>query len=245
MPPNQYTETIRFINVDDDELDRLSLKNLASAYPALVKVGECSGAVEVIETINTQRPDLIFLDIEMPGATDIPLLKAIKSKVPMVVFITSNPEYAVEGFELNALDHILKPCTEHRLATAFRRIEEYWDLKQKTPLFKVQFEKDTITVKEGNKQYSIPQNTILYCEAMQDYTKIVAAGRSYLMLITLTDFVSNLDPEMFLRVHRSYAVNIKEVRKFEPGKLKVAKSEIPIGKTYRASITPSLFFSKR
>lgn len=241
MPVNQHTQTIRFINVEDDELDRLSLKNLASAYPALVQVGECSGPAEAIEMINTHRPDLVFLDIEMPGPTGIKLLKAGKSKVPMVVFITSDPDYALEGFDLNALDYILKPCTEHRFAAAFRRVEEYWEMKQNSPLFKVQFENDTVIIKEGRTQISIPVNTILYCEGMQDYTKIVSRGKSYLMQITLSDFFENLDHEMFMRVHRSYAVNISEVRAFEPGKLKVAKTEIPIGKTYRSTVNKSLF----
>lgn len=244
MAANQYTQTIRFINVDDDESDRLSLKNLASAYPALVQVGECSGPEEAIELINTHRPDLVFLDIEMPGATGVRLLRAVKSKVPMVVFITSDADYALEGFELNALDYMLKPCTEHRFTSAFRRVEEYWEMKQKSALFKVQFEKDTITIKEGRTQISIPVNTIRYCEAMQDYTKIVTPGRSYLTLITLADFFQNLDQQLFIRVHRSYVVNISEVRAFEPGKLKVAKTEIPIGKAYRSTVNGSLFKRK-
>lgn len=236
-----YTRTIRYINVDDNEFDRNVVKDLSSTFPALVQVGECSGPVEAMEMIRSHTPDLIFLDIEMPDVNGIQLLKNVRKLVPMAVFITSHLNYAIDGFELNALDYILKPCTSERFASCIRRVEEYWEMKQKASLYEVHFEKDIITFKEGYTQISIPVNDITYCEAMQDYTKIVTDGKNYLTLTTLTDFLGNLNRELFMRVHRSYAVNIKKVSGFAPGKLTIGNAEIPIGKTYRSQINRSIF----
>lgn len=236
-----YTKTIRYINVDDDELDRDTVTNLSSSFKSLVQVGECSGPVEAMEMIKNYKPDLIFLDIEMPDATGIQLLKNVRTFVPMAVFITSHPSYALDGFELNALDYILKPCTADRFGACMKRVEEYWEMKQKSLLYEVNFEKDVVTIKEGYTQINIPVNDILYCEAMQDYTKIVTGQKNYLTLATLTDFLANLNPSLFLRVHRSYAVNVKKVSAFATGKLTINNFEIPIGKTFRSQIDRSLF----
>jgi DNA-binding LytR/AlgR family response regulator len=236
-----HTKTIRYVNVDDNNFDRDAVKTLALAYPALLQAGQCSGPVEAMEMIKSLSPDLIFLDIEMPDANGIELLKNVRRLVPMAVFITSHPSYAIDGFELNALDYILKPCTAERFAACMKRVEEYWEMKQKALLYEVHFEKDIITIKEGYNQVNIPAQEIIYCEAMQDYTKIVTASKNYLTLATLSDFIRHLNTELFIRVHRSYAVNIKKVNAYAPGKLMMENIEIPIGKTYRSHINRSTF----
>jgi DNA-binding LytR/AlgR family response regulator len=173
----------------------------------------------------------------MPGMTGIEVLRKIKDKVPVAVFITSHPEFALDGFELSALDYVLKPLTAERFALTANRIEEYWAMKQKAISYEVLFEKESLTIKEGHTQVKLPQEDIIYLEAMQDYTKVVTEKKSYLTLTTLTGFLEKLSGNRFLRVHRSYAVAINKIKELHASKIICGTNEIPIGKTYRSAIT--------
>ena len=166
-------QKIRFLAIDDSLLDSLALNEYAKAFDFLESCGTFSNALEGFEAQQYLKPDLVFLDIEMPGVSGIDLLRKIREQVPMAVFITSHPEFALDGFELSALDYVLKPLTEARFATTARRIAEYWEMKQKSEAYEVLFEKDMLTIKEGYHQIRLAQRDIVYLEAMQDYTKIV------------------------------------------------------------------------
>ncbi|MEI9957666.1 MAG: response regulator [Ferruginibacter sp.] len=135
-----------------------------------------------MEAIDTIKPDLIFLDIEMPEGSGLDILRQVKQKVPLAVFITSHPEFALEGFELSALDYILKPLTAERFTTTAKRIANYWEMKQKAISYEVLFENESLTIKEGHTQIKLSPHDIIYLEAMQDYTKVVTAKKklSYL-----------------------------------------------------------------
>lgn len=228
--------TIRFIAIDDNAVDLLILKEYAAAFPFLKHCGSFSTPAEGLAEAKTIKPDLIFLDIEMPGQTGLDVLRQLKQEVPIAIFITSHPEFALEGFELSALDYILKPLTAERLSNTARRIEEYWDMKQKAILYEVLFENESLTIKDGYSQIKLPQQDIIYLEAMQDYTKVVTEKKNYMTLTTLTGFMEKLSNNNFLRVHRSYAVAIKKIRELHSNKIVCGDIEIPIGKTYRASI---------
>ena len=228
--------TVRYIAIDDNTVDLLILKEYSAAFPFLVHCGSFATPAEGLAAAEMLKPDLIFLDIEMPELSGLDILRKLKQKVPIAIFITSHPEFALEGFELSALDYILKPLTAERLLITARRIEEYWEMKQKAILYEVLFEKESLIIKDGYSQIKLPQQDIIYLEAMQDYTKIVTEKKNYLTLATLTGFLEKITNNNFLRVHRSYAVAIKKIRELHSNKIVCGDIEIPIGKTYRASI---------
>jgi DNA-binding LytR/AlgR family response regulator len=227
---------IKFIAIDDNPLDLLFITEFARAYPFLENCGTFLNVLEGYEAQQYTKPDLIFLDIEMPGFSGLEVLRKVRADVSMAVFITSHPEFAIEGFELSALDYILKPLTEERFATAARKIREYWEMKQKSEAYEVMFEKDMLTIKEGYNQVRLAQQDIIYLEAMQDYTKIVTPKKNYMTLSSLSYFMEQLPANRFLRVHRSYAVALSQIRELRYAELVCENAVIPVGKTYRSMV---------
>lgn len=228
---------IRYIAIDDNPVDLLLIKEYTTAFPILEHCGSFSNPTEGLVATQTLYPDLVLLDIEMPGITGLDVLRQIKDKVPISVFITSHPEFALEAFQLSALDYILKPLTADRFAQTVRRLEEYWDMKQKAISYQIFFENESLTIKEGHNQIKLPQQDIIYLEAMQDYTKIVTEKKNYLTLTTLTGFLEKISNNNFLRVHRSYAVAVNKIKELHANKIICGETEIPIGKTYRSTLS--------
>ncbi|NML23742.1 response regulator transcription factor [Pseudoflavitalea sp. G-6-1-2] len=231
------TLPIRFIAIDDNPVDLMIIKEFSAAYPQLRHCGSFHAVGEALQALDEINPDLIFLDIELPGLSGIDLLRKIRNKVPIAVFITSHAEFALEGFELSAFDYILKPLTEERFAQNVRRIEEFWEMKQKANAYEVLFEQEMLIIKEGHTQIRLPQQDIIFLEAMQDYTKIVTGKKNYMTLTTLSAFLEKLPADRFLRVHRSYAVAKSRIKTLSAGKLVCDNYTIPIGKTYRSLLS--------
>lgn len=230
-------KNIRFIAVDDNPVDLLILKEYAAHYAFLQHLESVGNSEVGLAAIESIKPELVFLDIEMPGMSGLEILQKIKEHVPMVVFITSHPEFALEGFELSALDYILKPLTAERFKQTANRIEEYWQMKQKAAAYEVLIERETLTIKEGYNNIRLPVHEILYLEAMQDYTKVVTQKKNYLTLTTLTAFLEKLSVTDFIRVHRSYAVAMNKISELHPTKIICNGLEIPIGKTYKPIVS--------
>jgi DNA-binding LytR/AlgR family response regulator len=229
-------KSVRYIAIDDNMVDLLVMKEYASNYPFLQYCGSYTSASDGLAAVETINPDLIFLDIEMPGSTGLEILRQLKERIPIAIFITSHPEFALDGFELSALDYVLKPLTAERFATTAKRIEEYWEMKQKAISYEVLFEKESLTIKDGHSQVKLPQQDIIYLEAMQDYTKVVTENKNYLTLTTLTGFLEKLSNKNFIRVHRSYAVAINKIKEIHANKIICGDLDIPIGKTYKNSV---------
>jgi DNA-binding LytR/AlgR family response regulator len=228
--------SIRYIAIDDNPVDLLILREYAAAFPFLKHCGGFNTTAEGLAAVEDVKPDLIFLDIEMPEQSGLDVLRQIKQKVPIAIFITSHPEFALDGFELSALDYILKPLTEDRFSNTAKKIEEYWEMKQKAILYEVLFEKESLTIKDGYSQIKLPQQDIIYLEAMQDYTKVVTEKKNYMTLTTLTAFLERLSNKQFLRIHRSYAVAVNKIKEITANKIVCNNITIPVGKTYRSIV---------
>lgn len=229
--------TLRYITIEDNLLDMIALAEYAAPYSFLKETGSYATSSEGLVAIKELKPDLIFLDIEMPGISGVELLRNIRQQVPIAVFITSHPEFALEGFELSAFDYILKPLTEERFAATAHRIKEYWEMKQKAAAYEVLFEKESLVFKEGYNQVKLPVHEIIYLEAMQDYTKVVTDKKNYLTLTTLTGFLEKLPVEKFMRVHRSYAVACQKISTIAGNNIQCGSYMIPVGKTYRTEVS--------
>lgn len=228
---------IKYLIVDDNNLDALNVEVLASQHAQLQGRGTFHNALEALSAIKAIKPDLVFLDVEMPDCSGVELLKAIREDVPMAVFITSYPEFALEGFELSALDYILKPATEERFEQCIRRVLEYWEMLRKSQAYDVSVAEETITIKQGHEQIKLALGDIIYLEAMNDYTKLVLQGKQYMTLINLTRFLAQLPPQRFVRIHRSYAVASDKIVRVAANDLYLKGDfNLPVSKTYRKEL---------
>lgn len=227
---------IRYVAIDDNLIDLTAVAEYSKAFSVFENCGLFSNGIEAHEAIGYIKPDLVFLDIEMPGISGIELLRKIRAAVPMAVFITSFTEFALDGFELSALDYVLKPLTPERFAKTALKIQEFWDMKQKSAAYEVMFTKDQLTIKEGYNQIRISQNDIIYLEAMQDYTKVVTQKRNYLTLSPISFFMDRLPADRFMRVHRSFAVALHQIKELRQSEIICNEARIPVGRTYRSQV---------
>lgn len=228
-----FEAKIKCVIVDDEEIDRLHLSSLVARKSQLQLVNVFSNAIEAIDSIVSNPPDLLFLDIGMPEITGVELLKKIENSVPMAVFVTSLPEYALEAFELSALDYVLKPFTQERFDLCIKRIEEYWEMKQKSSAYDIIIEQEMLTIKQGHDKLRLPVSEIIYLEAMNDYTKFHTVQKSYITLGTLSNIMQQLPQNWFCRIHRSYAVAAKRITQIQKKQLCCGDITLPIGKTYK------------
>jgi DNA-binding LytR/AlgR family response regulator len=225
---------ITFLSIDDDEMDLIAINRLASFHPLLKHKGSFSNASDGLDAILAINPGLIFLDIDMPGISGLEMAKKIKDKVPMVVFVTSHLEFALDGFQLSALDYLLKPVSEARFAQTIQRIGEYWQMMQKAAAYEILVEKESLLIKEGHNYIRLPQQEVIYLEAMQDYSKVVALQKKYMVNLNLSGFMERLPVDKFLRIHRSYAVSVQKIKQLRLGEVMGDGFVLPVGKTYRA-----------
>lgn len=228
--------TIDYIIVDDDLLNAITVQHYAQSQAVLVHKGTYTSATEGLLAIETFKPTLVFLDIEMPNISGLEVLRKAKASVEMAVFITSHPEFAIDGFELSAIDYIIKPFTEERFQQCIKRVLDFWDMKQKAALFEIAFEAGTITIKDGHNRINIKKNDIIYVEAMQDYTKVVTTDKNYLTLSTLTHFIDQFNNNEMLRIHRSFAVATKKITQFNNTEIICGNHILPVGKTYKNNV---------
>ncbi|HVY73351.1 MAG TPA: LytTR family DNA-binding domain-containing protein [Puia sp.] len=230
----------KYLIVDDDELSRLSVESEASQFPFLRKVASCSNAMEASEFIAAFHPDIVFADIEMPEVSGIDLIKSLSAGAIVPVFITSHPEFALESYELQAFDYLLKPVTRERFEKCALRLKDFFELRQHAFAFHQEQEANHIVIKQGHDKYKICTPDILYLESMKDYTKIVTVAKHYLVLETITGMHQKLPEEQFIRIHRSYIVNKEKIDAAKSNIVKIGKYELPIGKMYKNALSKPL-----
>jgi len=232
-------DTITYLVVDDDDLDRLAVISEASKYSYLQRVGVCKSGIEAIEYVNHLKPDIVFSDIEMPGGTNgMDMMRQLSGKIPVPVFITSHPEFALESYDLEVFDYILKPLSAERFEKCMTRVLDFFRLRKKAMDIDQSGESGYIMVKQGYEKHRLHHSDIVFLEAMKDYTKIkTISGQSLLVLETLSSLLKQLPEERFLRIHRSYAVNQSKIECVTPGKVNILGAELPIGKSFKGVVS--------
>jgi len=223
------------IIVDDNYLDRIAVELELRNFDHLKLLGSFSNAIEALEMIRTCRPDVLFVDVNMPDITGLQLLRCINGisgYTPMCIIISSYPEYALEGFELNVFDYILKPPGRERFQDTFKRLADFVAIKEKADAYSAIIEDEKIAFKEGHNSVYLSTNDIIYLEAFGDYTKVVTDSRNYLTLATLSNFMQALPAGKFMRVHRSYAIAINKVKSLNVKHIDIGTGILPVGKTY-------------
>lgn len=224
---------IKFLIIDDDEIDREVIEMEAAKFPFLKKIASFDNPVGAMEILSAGHADVIFLDIEMPELTGIELVQKRLLRACLPVFVTSHPEYALNGFELDAFDYLMKPVSSERFASCAFRLRDFFEMRNKACSFDDQNKTDFIIVKQGHDKYKIDLQNILFLEAMRDYTRIVTDTKQYLVLSTLTGLTGKLPEDNFVRIHRSYVVNRNKINAVQKNKVIIVSYELPIGKQFK------------
>jgi DNA-binding LytR/AlgR family response regulator len=223
--------------VDDNKMARMAMKQLVSQVNDLTLSGECDNAIDAYNLVNKERIDLLLLDIEMPGMTGLELTKNLADKSPLIIFTTAKKEYAVEAFELNVVDYIIKPVSPARFLQAIEKTREVKESNQET--LKIE-EKEFVFVRDNGILKRIDINDILYLEAMGDYVKVHTPQKFHVVHSTLKAIGEKLPPVKFMRVHRSYIVALNKIDFIEEGVINIGKTPIPVADAYRGSLNQQL-----
>jgi two-component system, LytTR family, response regulator len=220
--------SIRCVTIDDEPLALVLMKEYISRIPALKLVGSFDDAIAGSEFLRHNKVDLLFLDINMPDISGLELAQKLDHK-PMIIFTTAYKEFAMEGFELSAVDYLLKPITIDRFTKAANKAIEILKLKKTT----VKDDDEALFVRSEYTLVKIPLSSIEYIESVQDYLKIHQTGaRPVMTLMTLKSIIDKLPPEKFRRIHRSYVVPLSKVTSVGQRKLFIGQTELPISDTY-------------
>ena len=211
---------IKAVLIDDEPLARSIVKEYLQSYSEIEIVGECNDGFEGVKAIAQYKPDLIFLDIQMPKINGFEMLELIEN-APAVIFTTAFDEYAIKAFEQHAIDYLLKPFNKERFDKALNkwlgsRTSETKNTGSLLESIAQPEERLRIVVKKGTNIVILPIHTIFYIEAFDDYVKIHTKKGFYLKKKTMAFYEKTLDAAQFVRVHRSYLLNIQELTKIEP-----------------------------
>ena len=218
------------IIVDDEEIARDVIENYVSRVSYLNLVEKCSNALDAHKVILSKQIDLIFLDIEMPGISGVELLNSLHN-IPHVIITSANKDYAVEAFNLNVDDFILKPVTFARFLKAIGKIQVEVDNTKFDEYF---------YVNENKRMIKIDVEKILYLESLRDYVKIIMQDKSVTTHQQLSFFEKKLPESKFIRIHRSIIVSIDKIQAFTSTLIDIGITELPIGRNYKESIQKRL-----
>lgn len=217
---------INCIIVDDEEMSRATIEHFVSQTEMLNLIGLCSSAVEAANFLKDQQIDLIFLDIEMPQMSGLELIKTLDHS-PQIILVTSKKEYAVEAFEYNVVDYLVKPVDYSRFLQAVNRVKETSEIVQGRG------NKDEIFIKSDSKIVKLNFSSILYVEALADYAIIQLGKARHIIHSTMKGLEQKLPGDTFVRVHRSYIVNISKIDSIEDMNIVIGSANIPVGASYR------------
>lgn len=221
---------------DEPPAARVLLRYLQD-YPEWTCMGVHHSPKTAMAVLEAEAPDLLFLDIHLPDISGLNVLRQLQHP-PMVVFTTAYPQYAVEGFELAALDYLLKPISPERFQKAMERALER--LEQERILEKTGQDSGFLSIRADRKVHRLPFQRILYLQALDDYVKIISTEGSLLPKITLSQLEKELPDQLFLRIHRSYIVNLKFLQNYDQQEVSIADRKLPIGKSFREQVIARL-----
>ncbi|WP_320168345.1 LytTR family transcriptional regulator DNA-binding domain-containing protein [Mangrovibacterium marinum] len=214
-------EKLNVLLVDDEELARDLLKSYLKGHEKVQLIGECENGFEGVQKINELKPDLVFLDIQMPKITGFEMLQLLDHK-PEIIFTTAYDQYALKAFEINAVDYLLKPFSKERMCAAIDKVVERRGQAQEqsqriSRLSEYADEEylDRVVVKDRHRIHIIPIEQIRYIESMDDYVLIYTDEGRQMKQNTMKFFESHLDPHEFIRIHRSYIVRVSQIEEIQ------------------------------
>ncbi|MCK5171385.1 MAG: response regulator transcription factor [Bacteroidales bacterium] len=227
---------LQCVIVDDEPLAITIIEGFLKKIPYIEIIGKFDNAIPVYEFLKSNPVDLLFLDIEMPNITGIDFLKSLSSP-PSVIFTTANKNYAIEGFDLNVEDYILKPITFERLFKAVNRVYENINQGKTT---KKPDSNEFLYLKENKKMVKVYFKNILFLESIKDYVKIVTLCKTVITKQQLSYFESSLNNSKFLRIHRSFIVATDKIDAYSLSGIDIGDTELPIGRKYKETVIEAL-----
>lgn len=211
---------MRVLIVDDEHLARALLREYLAGHPDIEVVGECANGFEAVKAIGELDPELVFLDIQMPKLDGFEVVELAGSK-PTYIFATAYDQYALKAFEVHAIDYLLKPFSRARLAQA---LEHARSRRQQTAQMQAVVQDagrrrgylERVLIKDGTRVHVVPSGSIDHIEAQDDYVQVTAAGKAWLKNQRLSELEAQLDPQVFIRIHRSWIANLGSIARIEP-----------------------------
>ena len=229
-------KTIRCLVIDDEPPARDIIGRYIEQVPMLELVGACSSAVQALSVLQQNKVDLLFLDIRMPQLNGNDFLKIIKNP-PKVIFTTAYPDYAIEGYELDVVDYLLKPIHFDRFLKAVNKTFDFTQPAENVPVPEQQHVAESfVYFRADRKMVKVMLNDILYIESMKDYVKIFTTGGQIISKQSISSVEEMLPENQFIRTHRSFIISLAKIKSFTNELIEIEKAEIPIGKLYRNTV---------
>ncbi|WP_321345931.1 LytTR family DNA-binding domain-containing protein [uncultured Draconibacterium sp.] len=219
------TQTLKCLIIDDEPLSQDVIRDFIEACPELELSGICNDALEAGQLLKQKNIDLLFLDINMPKLSGIGFVKSIKEP-PLFILVTAYPEFALEGFEVDAVDYLLKPVSFERFRAAVNRaLERYSSREESTS--------QHIMVRANKKDYRLNFDEIIYLEAQGDYVRFVTETQSLMVHGRFKDFIAQLPESQFGRIHKSYVVSLAKVVYLEGNRVNIGETKLPVSLSFR------------
>ncbi len=230
---------MKYLIIDDNPMARAVLRQLASGIQGMELAGECASAIEAFNVLQKESVDVLLLDVEMPEMSGLELLESLSSR-PLVILTTSKTDYAVEAFDLNVVDYIVKPVTLPRFMAAVQKARDIWDSRHNT--VEKSTEKDFLFVRADGALTKIRFDEILWVQALVDYVQFVTtSGKKLTVHATMKSVENHLNDTRFVRAHRSYIVNIDKIDRVEEGvMLVIGKQVVPMSEQYKSAVLEGL-----
>jgi DNA-binding LytR/AlgR family response regulator len=235
----------RCLIVDDEPLARDLIRAHVGKLENFEVVAECSDAMKVLNVLREKQVDLIFMDIQMPQITGIEFLKTLKHS-PKVIITTAYREYALDGFELDVVDYLLKPITFERF---LKSVNKFYQMTQEELHIggnnnsEKQNDDAFIYIKENKKVIKIYLSDIRYIEGLSEYVQIYTDRKKVITKMSLTQLEEKLPPESFLRIHKSYIISMSKIEAFTANTIEIQGKELPVGRSYKTAVLSSLNYS--
>jgi len=231
--------TIRCLVVDDEPPAREILRRYIEQVPGLQLTAECGNALQAFALLQQHPVDLIFLDIRMPQLNGNDFLKTLNHP-PKVIFTTAFAEYALEGYELDIVDYMLKPVQFDRFLKAVNKAYQLTQLKNEQPLPEEKKNESFVYFRADRKMIKVMLRDILFIESMKDYIKVITTDGAIITKQSISSVEAMLPEREFIRVHRSYIASIAHIKSFTSEIIEIEKKEIPIGKLFRNEVMKTL-----
>ena len=227
---------IRTVIVDDEPLAIEVIETYLKNFSDIEIIAKCGDGIQAFNTLQQKKADLMFLDVKMPGLTGTELLKSLKNP-PKVIFTTAYHDYAVEGFELNALDYLLKPVSFDRFLKAMEKVYEHFGFTARqniqTGTMPARNQDIFLYLKVDRKMVKVDVKDILWIESQKDYIKVVLSDKELISKQKISILEELLPEDEFLRIHRSFIISMNKIESFNSSKIEIDGKELPIGRNYK------------
>jgi len=229
----------KYLIIDDEHIAHDIIKGYCDLLPNMQLMKNCYDALEAFEYLNANEVDLIFLDLNMPKLKGFDFLKVLKSP-PKVIVTTAYKEFAIEGYELNITDYLLKPFSFERFLKAVNKATNPSTIV-KSEMKSVYKQEKRVFLRSNKKYIQVSIDSILYIEASGNYTKVITTAKTIIVREKISDVIALLSIEDFLQVHKSFAIAIKHIDSIEGNRISINEYSIPIGKLYKINIDKLLY----